>query len=170
MSTWNSITIHNPGDLTLDTLPSALWAEGEIWEGRDEDDEREGWPAGRFGAWDKGRDPNPKGAIRVSGHSKYTAEAAGACLLELSKGRRIEWSQEWSEDEPGSSLDVFIDGVRSREESTHDMQVPDNLSDLIAAARKALAVRGRESARLIHAQRALENLLDALDPQTPKEK
>jgi len=49
------------------------------------------------------------------------------------------------------------------------MDWPDNLPDLIAAARKALGVRGRESARLIHTEKALRALLDALDPQTPKE-
>ena len=44
MSTWNTITIERPGALTLDTLPDALTGDGEIWEGREEDDTRIGFP------------------------------------------------------------------------------------------------------------------------------
>jgi len=65
---------------------------------------------------------------------------------------------------------ALLDSVNEYEADEAGEGTPGSVTALVTAARKALAVRGRDSARLIHTEKALRALLDALDPQTPKEK
>lgn len=126
MSTWNSIDIHNPGTLTVDTLPDALGEDGEMWESYDAADWRD--------------EKNPRDLITVSGRSKYTAEEVQAALPALAiDGRRIVHSQEWDDDEVGQSEDIYENGAHAPEQGKHSALVPDTLPALVERLTSALA-------------------------------
>jgi hypothetical protein len=171
MSTWNVITIERPGALTLDTLPDALTRDGEIWEGRDEDDTRVGFPdrMSPLGYEIKGRDADPDGVIKISGHSKWRADDAIEALIELSKTTgRITHHEEWDDDEVGQSVSVYENGAEVREVRKVSALVPANLPDLIADARKSIwrdPKNGDITMPLHGGGAAIMALLDALDPE-----
>ncbi|GAA1745444.1 hypothetical protein [Microbacterium paludicola] len=147
MSTWNSITIEEPGALTIDTLPTALTSDGELWEGYDAIDEREDVPEREVAAGYTipGRTGNPDGSIIIQGHSKYTADEASAALAELSKHTgRIVHREEWDYDEVGGSVTVYENGAAVPDLGQHTELIPDQLPKLIGDLRRALAVRGYE--------------------------
>ncbi|MFF2388913.1 hypothetical protein [Agromyces sp. NPDC058104] len=186
MSTWNSITIANaPAELKLEDIFTRwpeLTRDGEIWESRDEDDEREAVTPSRA-KWQpidtpreewayQGRDASPEGDITITGHSKYRATSAESALYELSAAYpeiTVSWSQEWDDDEPGQCLDVIRAGEIVRESSLVVHMVPMTLPDLIAAAREALA----SDVKAVHenggvtypVDDALRALLLALEPE-----
>lgn len=145
MTTWNSITIENPGALTLDTLPAALTEDAEIWGDRSQDDERVTIPEHEPYPWSPGyklseRPGDPAGNITIEGRSKWRPEAAIEALIELSKTTgRVTHYQEWDDDEQGQESAVYEDGEYVVTASRVSDMVPANLHELIAAARVPLA-------------------------------
>lgn len=171
MSTYNSITIENPGALTIETLPDALTSDGEIWEGYDVTDERIDVPERRTEAFIfPGRPGNPDGAITIAGGSKWRAEEAIAALVELSKTTgRITHHQEWDDDAPGAETTVYENGEYVEAKSLESAMVPANLAELIAEVRRHLWRDRRGDVTTpnnFHAGgEAIMALLDALDPK-----
>ncbi|KZE41397.1 hypothetical protein [Microbacterium sp. T32] len=174
MSTWNSITIERPGALTLDTLPDALTGDAEIWEDRDEDDERVTIPEYEPYAWNPGyklpeRPGNPEGNITIEGRSKYRADDAIAALIELSKTTgRITHYQEWDNDGPGQETTVYENGEYIHAASKVSDMVPANLHELIANVRRYVRRDDRGDIYTELGPQSMEAvmaLLDALDPQ-----
>ena len=145
MSTWNVVTIHNPGDLTIETLPDALspdrFMDGEIF------DEREGKPEVHYGTppndWRTPAMPgDPNGDIRIEWRSKYSDDEAQAACAEIATGERtVTHFQEWDDDEVGQSLDAYRNGIVVEQESQNGDLVPRNLDELVKAVRDALADR-----------------------------
>lgn len=171
MSTWNSITIENPGALTLDTLPDALKGDAEIWEDRYEADERVPIPASAPYSWDPGyklpeRPGNPEGSITIEGRSKYQADDAIAALIELSKTTgRITHYQEWDNDGPGQETTVYENGEYIHAASKVSDMVPANLHELIRDARTALLFDAPSPAVVDALAGTLTALVNALDPE-----
>ena len=149
MSTWNSITINEPGDLTVETLPTELTSDGEIWE----------W----YEAYSN------EGAITIEGHSKYSADEAKSAMRRLSRSTgRITHFEEWDDDEVGQSLTVYENGAVVHEQGRHSELVPDNLAELVKAGRDALSAdtdsvweNGRVTRPMRDALRALVEALEA---------
>lgn len=135
MPTWNVITIIRPGSLSIAELPEGLGPDGPIWEERSVYDERESIPASEiFGKHYPETPGDPDGEIRIEGWSKYHADIDTE-ILALSEGRRIEWFEEWNEDEVGQSQSVYEDGAIIAAEGKHSELVPDTLTELITAVR-----------------------------------
>lgn len=116
---------------------------------------------------------------QIAGNSKYQIDGLtgwAAAYTEANPGSTVEIVEEWTGD-GGPSINTYVyrDGVIVLPESKHSELVPDNLADLIAAVRTALdagVLEVRESGKPLRLpiQDAARALIDALDPQTPKEK
>jgi hypothetical protein len=170
MSTWNAITIENPGALTIDTLPDALTRDGEIWEGYEVTDERIDVPERRTEAFIfPGRPGNPDGNFVIAGGSKWRADEAIAALMELSKTTgRITHHQEWDDDTPGAETTVYVNGEYVEAESLESAMVPANLAQLVAEVRKYVRRDHRGdiyTSMGAEPMRAVMALVDALDPK-----
>jgi len=165
MTTWNNITISNPGTLTVEALPDELKGDGAIWEDFSADDEREAIEPDHYYPGSVGREGKPEGDITIEGRSKYHADDAEAILPELSKGRRIEWFEEWDDDGPGQRVTVWENGEEVAAERKHSELVPDALHELVAELRALLPEKWEDKSPL---SESAQRLVDALDPKGVK--
>lgn len=150
MSTWNTVTIKTPKEIDLDELPDI--DDLGLWDGQD---------------FDFPEEPT------ASGRSKYRADDLDNWIIDYTTEHpeiSIHWYEEWDDDEPGQSLNVYRAGSIVRAESKSSALVPANLAELIAAVREALSEgvivvheTGQPTRKPIHG--ATLALVDALDPQ-----
>jgi hypothetical protein len=177
MSTWNSIEIHNPGTLTVDTLPDALGEDGEMWESYDVTDNREDTPPYIIqGRVIRDTIPgDPDGSLVITGRSKYMADRVKAELPGLAvEGRCIVHDEEWDDDEVGQAQTVYEDGEEKPEQAKHSELVPDSLGMLVTLFRDDLARfdaatdDNTERAAAIQAIKSARALVDALRPEAAR--
>ncbi|MFF7293209.1 hypothetical protein ACFY9N_11825 [Microbacterium sp. NPDC008134] len=167
MTTWNVITIENPGALTVAALPEALTSEGEIWEGYSADDTRDAVEPREI-APDlvaPGRAGDPNGCIIIEGHSKWEAEEAIAALVQLTRDApemKVTHFQEWDYDGVGSESAVYRGGEIVRAESKVSQLVPVDLDKLAETLREALGKRGYDRNTMPAVRAAAQALVDAL--------
>lgn len=164
MSTWNRITITDPGPVVVDTLPDALDIFDEV------DDERTTIPPFRRPGQDQteppeylGRPGNPVGNLTLAGETKYHAAEAHEAIRELSAlTGTITYYEEWDDDDMGYAEAVYRGGEFIQDEYRVSALVPAHLNRLVQSGLAALAgspVPGEPPAVVA----ALRDLVDALD-------
>jgi hypothetical protein len=120
LKSWNVITIQ--GELDADTfneLPTFGLHDGDPWDITAERDEY------AMSGWD-GATP-----FRIGDWAKH--------FTNIRPGTTVIWYEEFRMDDVGESSTVYRDGEKVVAESTTSRMVPDNLDELLAAGRKALA-------------------------------
>lgn len=156
MTTWNSVTIKNPGAITVEMLEgiNAFNGEGQMWESHE-------------------IDTFDGGTIYAQGHSKWQAadliEAIEALSLEHPDATFTHY-EEWDDDGVGARETVYRGGSSIVTESRMSGMVPANLAELVATLRaaldaKVLAKHETHKETRYPIQEAARALVDALDPR-----
>lgn len=135
---WNTVTIQNPGAITLNTLPEAFSGDGAMWEDIERDDVRVTIPRREVpGGFYPERPGDPSGNIEISGGSKYRADDLVEAIVELSKANseaKITHGEYWSGEQPNETITVYVAGEILHAESQHTYLLPFDLMEKAQAA------------------------------------